>query len=1472
MLVLSDAIKLDLSFRETYLVPLIVIDAERDENGNFINEPIYISTNKGVFGGDIFWEDYDLKLNNVKESLDLVGRKYKINNLSFTLSNYFVQEKRISDFVADRGLLNKTVEVYYKTQSCKNLDDCVLIFRGNIRRFDHDSKIVRVDLEDLTEEKLSKELPIANTGFGGNLLNKDDRNKPIPMVYGTVEKAPALPLINTQSQNDETDIEIICDDVNSGRGIEMGGFFTDQHAQNLSVDTAPLYIYKDNYFLVLKDYNREASYEIGDGEFFYDDYEQYTVEDNKLKIRKKYNRNRGLNPPAMNELQTVVRRYPNSMKMLIDPSYGELESDAWLDTVGYGVHFLNFPVKSPELAFDNQEATLLSNELTYVSNINENDYKETFALIPDYEMETSYEGTQLVSDFRPHHEFFSNTEGDSYQYQVMNWFHRYAHIHNQDYANPTVTYIRMPNQHAVKAYAGRKIWEKLIALGEVEYTDISEVPQTLWDNVFHNNMYDRLNSYSSISPIQTALWANKSGLTIPQEAFDLNDSTQLFKEHGTDSANSFESACQTDQWERTQGQKVNYPQGMWYQFRLIEEYAVLLGKNYVCVSLNNDSIEHGSFVTANQSNGSQGNYFYYNFFDIGDEFEFLFNADDFPQYHPIQRTDSGDGIEGYGRSMYIYYTALWNGISTGNAPDVGITAGCNLGNKKYFGSYGFQRGNHGVREEDQGALAYTYTTSHTTLQADGFGGFDMVTVEQEHSVPMHETGWCLWVKNTIESDIGTEQTPNRANEYNLYEPANVKVPANTLMPLRHYCKPKSSNADGAGYVGGRKFYKGAVLPFDAQQITLFSDSALSNRLGCVFVFNDIDIQDDIKCDTFFEGKIKVRFNEETSNDSNKNFLLGLGAVDIDEDEEFNWSSYDTAFDTDNVPLINLSLNECINTTESMVEFNSDRHPDSMQEGHSNQFSGVPTEYIIPEFWKANNFNCLSMIYKLDKNGSDDSFAKMFTQIYNVSILQYIVFGKALDSNLYVNAFGRVNTLDDVVDTPEGLMFKYTGQLVSPVEEYDSQEDYDNQVSFIQSPFSIIHHILEKEVGIENPIEIDENESVQASEMSLAFSINKKIKAKKLINDLCTNTNIFPMFKSTSKFSFTSIRSSYTEDDVHATILSSEIVKSSFTRTPLEKVYTLANVKYMKDYESGGYLKETGYIDGYDCYGNGDNFTRVNTGALGYSYDFLALDREDNVYNFEAEFIRNQVDAEKLRDFLYMYNCNQHNIFKLTLPLKYLYLEVGDIVRFDSLIENMLAYGEDYTKIQVRNAQVIYPYFIVDSINKKQKSIDLQVTQLHNLQRRFTPFVGSISRSFGLFDGNSTGAGYDMEDWELLNNYLNGQELYFTNEQKRVSDTSPVPSGDGYLDDDDLATLMCMINGFEISDVIEGATGDLNQDSVVNIIDIVGLTSLITGFNAPTPEELTYADMNNDGILNVIDIVEIVSQIIGSSNNEEGGDY
>ena len=1457
MLVLSDAIKLDLSFRETYLVPLIVVDSARDEDGNFLNEPMYISTNKGVFSGDIFWEDFDLKLSSVKESLDLVGRNYKINNLSFTLSNYYVQDKRISDFVADRALLNKTVEVYYKTQSCKDLDDCVLIFKGNIRRFDHDSKVVRVELEDLTEEKLSKELPIANTGFGGNLYSKEHKNKPIPMVYGSVEKAPAIPFINLDSQSSEGDINIICDDVfDVDRGIEMGGFFGDDDSSTFTSQLCPLYIYKDNYFLVLKDYVPEAAYEQGEGEFFYDDYEQYLVEDNKITINKKFNRNRGLNPPAMNELQAVTRRYPNSMKMLLDPTLNNLESDSWIDTVGYGVHFLNLAVKSPELAFDNSDATLLSPELVFSSNLS-NNYRETFAKIPN-DLAQLQENFTLVHSFKPYggdtstlgggyeqqQRHFSNFEGDSYQYQIMNWFHRYAHTHNRNYSEPVVTYLRMPRNGYIKKMIGKKLWEQLIANGETNYTDISEVPEELYSSML-SNLAPIVNTHPNSSNYGAWLWATQSGLnpTVMNDN-ELYDSQLLFSNTDEQNWNNFKYICETvgGEWQREQGNKVNYPQGLWYQFEIAEEYQGIqlrdvFSARYACASLENPSINHNFYTTADINNQNTGTYLYWNIFDIGNETDYLLDIEQFPQYSPIQRTGGGDPISGYPRAMDIEYLSLWNNIHPYSCVDSSEPR-LPPNDRYYFGGlWGHQSGRVSEREISEVGIDWGISAL---------------------------SGWVLWIREDVSADIGTRRSPNRPNEYNLEEPANVIVHKNTLMPLQHLSKPKSDSYDYAGIKGHNFESHGSILLEDMNSLTLYSeheDSGISTRLGCVFTFKELDISDDIKCDTFFDGKIKVRFDEETSNDENKKFVLGCGAIDMGGEEdadgnpiEFNWGTFDSAFDTDNVPLINLPLSDCLATEESMVEFNSHKHPDDMQEGHSNQFSGNLTEYIIPEFWKANNFNSLTMMYRINKEGEEASTAKLSTEIYNVSLVQYLIFGAALDSNIYANVNGRVNTLDETIDTENGTFFKYTGESVLPIDTFETQEDYENQVSPISSPFSIIYHILEKELGIEDPIETSIEETIAASDMSLSFSLNEKIKAKELINNMCTNTNIFPMFKSTSKFSFTAIKSSYNDSDINSTIIADEIVKAKFTRTPLQKVYTLVNVKYYKDYETGDYLKETGYIDGYDCYGNGDLNFRINAGYEGYSYDYIAIDRENNVFEFEADFIRNQGDAESLRNFIYMYNCNQHNMFKLTLPLKYLYLEAGDIVKFDSLIENMLAYGEDYTKPVTRNAQIIYPYFIINSINKKQKTIEVELTQLHNLEKTFTPVVGSVSRCAGIDEE----IGFNDEDFNLLNNYIIGGEMYFTNEQKRVSDWNL----DGYIDILDLGDISDAIKGSNVNDIIEGAMGDINADQIVNILDIIQMISLITTGESPSEDEISYGDWNNDGIINVIDIIATVNEIVG----------
>ena len=56
-------------------------------------------------------------------------------------------------------------------------------------------------------------------------------------------------------------------------------------------------------------------------------------------------------------------------------------------------------------------------------------------------------------------------------------------------------------------------------------------------------------------------------------------------------------------------------------------------------------------------------------------------------------------------------------------------------------------------------------------------------------------------------------------------------------------------------------------------------------------------------------------------------------------------------------------------------------------------------------------------------------------------------------------------------------------------------------------------------------------------------------------------------------------------------------------------------------------------------------------------------------------------------------------------------------------------------------------------------------------------------------------------------------------------------------------------------------GDINQDSIINVIDIVSMVNYIllgTGLEA---NQICAADLNSDNIINVIDIVSIVNIIL-----------
>ena len=55
--------------------------------------------------------------------------------------------------------------------------------------------------------------------------------------------------------------------------------------------------------------------------------------------------------------------------------------------------------------------------------------------------------------------------------------------------------------------------------------------------------------------------------------------------------------------------------------------------------------------------------------------------------------------------------------------------------------------------------------------------------------------------------------------------------------------------------------------------------------------------------------------------------------------------------------------------------------------------------------------------------------------------------------------------------------------------------------------------------------------------------------------------------------------------------------------------------------------------------------------------------------------------------------------------------------------------------------------------------------------------------------------------------------------------------------------------------------DVNQDSVIDVIDIIRIVSIIMGNYDPSSLEILLSDVNSDETLNVIDIVVLVSTIL-----------
>jgi len=59
-------------------------------------------------------------------------------------------------------------------------------------------------------------------------------------------------------------------------------------------------------------------------------------------------------------------------------------------------------------------------------------------------------------------------------------------------------------------------------------------------------------------------------------------------------------------------------------------------------------------------------------------------------------------------------------------------------------------------------------------------------------------------------------------------------------------------------------------------------------------------------------------------------------------------------------------------------------------------------------------------------------------------------------------------------------------------------------------------------------------------------------------------------------------------------------------------------------------------------------------------------------------------------------------------------------------------------------------------------------------------------------------------------------------------------------------------------------GDVNQDALVNIQDVILIINFILGNSTLEGDEVTTADYNEDGIINILDVIQVVSEILGTT--------
>ena len=469
---------------------------------------------------------------------------------------------------------------------------------------------------------------------------------------------------------------------------------------------------------------------------------------------------------------------------------------------------------------------------------------------------------------------------------------------------------------------------------------------------------------------------------------------------------------------------------------------------------------------------------------------------------------------------------------------------------------------------------------------------------------------------------------------------------------------------------------------------------------------------------------------------------------------------------------------------------------------------------------------------------------------------------------------------------------------------------------ITNPADVIHHIIKSETGADfssNGVDMQNarmdhifKEFYNVDEPNdyswkFAFSQNKKINSKKLIEEIAKNTKLFPKFGNDGEFGFSSIRDVYNIDAAYVLeFKESDVINFSLSRTKVEQVYSRVKVLYKKDYADDEYKKDTGWmfvddleqIDKTSFFeNNGIEEEEVVEGELIGGQELI----------FKSDYIRHDNTAKALRHFLLGWNVNQHNILKVKLPLQYLKYEIGDTIAFDKILGDTLAYGESYTRQAVsdtglfvgRNGQLIYPLWMITGTNKNVDSVEIECIQLHDwtasMSRNYLepgdPVLASMiidnQNVFGADNNigtsitefllhNTTGATVTASTWSFAEVDVDGNIIEELPDYTIIEGNRNVT----VVFDIEITTpktirVTLSTSTQELGEIFTYSNltlyrrGDINADGEINVLDVVMSVNGILTESTLDDNQRYRADYSGDGAVNVLDVVMSVNDILGN---------